>query len=47
MATKTKPNRGRPTTRVIKINGSPEEIAEAIFVGAKPPDPSKRRKRKQ
>ena len=33
---------GRPETRVIKINATPEEIARAIFPAAEPLDPTRR-----
>ena len=35
-----KPKRGRPITRRIEIDATAEEIVEAIFAAAKPPDPS-------
>ena len=38
-----KPKRGRPTTRQIKLDATPEQVARAIFADAKPPDPSKRK----
>ena len=31
---------GRPKTRVIKLDATPEEVAQRIFGNAKPPDPS-------
>lgn len=37
-----KRQRGRPETRVLKINATPEEIARAIFSAAEPPDPTRR-----
>ena len=37
----SKRKRGRPETRVLKIDATPEEVAKAIFAAAKPPDPSK------
>ena len=40
---KKKRGRGRPETRVVKIDASPEEIAKAMFAAAKEPDPSKRK----
>ena len=40
---KKKRGRGRPETRVVNIDASPEEIAKAMFAAAKPPDPSKRK----
>ena len=33
---------GRPITRKIEIHATAEEIAQAMFAAAKPPDPSKR-----
>ena len=45
---KDKPNkkvgRGRPTTREIKLDASPERVARAIFAAAKKPDPMHRDK---
>ncbi len=40
--TNIKPKRGRPITRKVEIHATAEEIAKAMFVAAKPPDPSKR-----
>ena len=40
---KQKPKRGRPETRIIKINATPEQAARAIFSAVKPPDPGKRK----
>ena len=38
-----KRRRGRPETRVLKLNvSSPEEAFRQIFAAADPPDPSKR-----
>ena len=37
----------RPITRKIEIHATAEQIAKAIFSAAKPPDPSKRIKRKR
>lgn len=37
-----KRRRGRPETRWVKIDATPEEVAKAMFAAAKPPDPSKR-----
>ena len=34
--------RGRPETRVLKIDATPSEVAKAMFAAARPPDPSKR-----
>ena len=40
----TKRKRGRPETRVLKLNvSSPEEAFRRIFEAADPPDPSKRK----
>ena len=38
----TKNKAGRPVTRVIKLDASPEEVAKRIFENAKPVDPSLR-----
>ena len=38
--------RGRPETRVIKIDATPEKVARAIFSAVKQPDPSTRVKQK-
>ena len=38
--------RGRPETRIIKLDATPERVARAIFSAAKPPDPSIRVKPK-
>ena len=39
-----KRERGRPETRVLKLNvSSPEEAFRRIFAAADPPDPSKRK----
>ena len=38
--------RGRPETRVIKIDATPEKVARAIFSAVKQPDPSSRVKQK-
>ena len=39
---KSKPKNkgGRPITRIVKIDATPEEIAKKLFDNAKPPDPS-------
>ena len=42
-----KPKRGRPITRKIEIHATAEEIARAMFAAAKPPNPSKRTKKKR
>ena len=39
--------RGRPVSQIIKLDATPEEVAKAIFAGAKPPDPSLRKPRKE
>ena len=41
---KQKGARGRPTTRQIKLDASPERVAEAMFAAAKKPDPMRRNK---
>ena len=38
----SKRRRGRPETRWVKIDATPEQVAKAMFAAAKPPDPSKR-----
>ena len=41
----TKPKLGRPVTRRIKLDATPEEVAQAMFAAAKaenPPDPKRR-----
>ena len=40
MSKKKSQPRGRPSSRVLKIDASPEEVARQIFSHAKPPDPS-------
>ena len=42
MKPKTKRPRGRPITRKIEIQATADQIADAIFAAAKPPDPGKR-----
>ena len=37
--------RGRPVTREIKVDATPEQVARAMFAAAKPPNPSKRARR--
>lgn len=37
--------RGRPVTRAIKLDATPEQVARAMFAAVKPPDPSKRVRR--
>lgn len=36
---------GRPETRTLVINASPEHVAESIFAAAKQPKSSKRKKK--
>ena len=36
---------GRPETRVIKLDATPERIARAMFAAVKPPDPNRRKRR--
>lgn len=36
-------SQGRPAKRVLKIDATPEEVAQRIFDNAKPPDPSKQK----
>ncbi len=31
---------GRPKTRIIKLDATPEEVAKRMFANSKPPDPS-------
>ena len=38
--------RGRPETRVIRTNATPEEIARRICENARPPKPAQRQTRK-
>ena len=33
---------GRPVTREIKLDATPERVARAMFAAVKPPDPAKR-----
>ena len=40
---KKKRRRGRPETRVLKLNISPEEAFRRIFAAAKPPNPALRK----
>ena len=37
----TPPKKGRPE-KFMRFHGTPEELAQALFARAKPPDPSKR-----
>lgn len=39
--------RGRPITREIKLDATPEQVARATFSAVKPPDPSRLIKRKE
>ena len=41
---KQKRQPGRPKTRVIKLDATPEQVARAIFSAVKRPDPSRRTK---
>ena len=41
---KQKGVRGRPATRTIKLEATPERVAKAIFAAAKKPDPMHRDK---
>lgn len=34
--------RGRPETRIIKLDATPEQVARAIFSAVNPPDPTHR-----
>ena len=36
--------RGRPESRIIKLDATPEQAARAIFAAVKPPDPTLRAK---
>ena len=42
MSEQIKPKLGRPESRVIKLDATPEEAARAIFSAVKKPDPSLR-----
>ena len=46
MPSKDSPRRGRPETRVIRLNATPEEIARRICENARPPKPARRQPRK-
>ena len=37
-----KGKRGRPESRIIKLDATPEQAARAIFAAVKPPDPALR-----
>lgn len=39
---RSKSRRGRPPKPLPKIDGTPEQIASAMFSAVKPPDPSRR-----
>ena len=41
----TPKRRGRPVTRTIKLDATPEQVARAMFAAVTPPDPSKRVRR--
>lgn len=41
MKSRKKRKLGRPITRQIKLDAAPEEVMQAIFRAASPPDPSK------
>ncbi len=47
MSKKDSPRRGRPETRVLRINATPEEIARRICENARPPKPLQRQTRKR
>ena len=38
----TEKKMGRPITRAIKLNATPERVARALFAAVRPPNPSKR-----
>ena len=40
-------SRGRPVTRVLKLDATPEEVARRIFTNAKSPEPIKRNKKQK
>ena len=46
MSKKGTTRRGRPETRVIQINATPEEIARRICENARSPKPAQRQTRK-
>ena len=46
MPKKENVSRGRPETRVIELNATPEEIARRICENARPPKPTQRPKQK-
>ena len=39
----TRKPRGRPVTRTMRLDATPEEVAKAIFAAAKPPPGNKQR----
>ena len=41
-----KRKRGRPPSRIMAIDATPEEIAKAIFANVKPPNPALRKHNK-
>ena len=44
MLKKKRKKMGRPITRILKIDATPEEVAQAIFRAAKKPDPDLQKK---
>ena len=38
-----KPKRGRPETRTVKLDATPERVARTIFAAVPQPDPRKRK----
>ena len=44
MLKKKRKKTGRPITRELKIDATPEEVAQAIFRAAKKPDPDLQKK---
>ena len=47
MKSQPKRPRGRPETRVIKLDATPEQAARAIFSAVKKPDPSVRKQKQE
>jgi len=43
MKSRKKAKAGRPITRQIKLDATPEEVMQAVFRAAQPADPSKRK----
>lgn len=39
--------RGRPVTRTIKLDATPERVAQALFSAVKSPDPSLRKSKRR